>query len=192
MKRAVKFLVGLLIVLYPLAVYFGLKYFEAKYLAVCLCLVLLLQHFSGSGLSASVSNKQKIIIATLAAILIVFSFIENSIEGLKLYPVVINFSLLLTFVYSLFYPPTVIERIARLQDPDLDSEAIKYIRLITKLWCVLFVFNGSVALYTSMFSSIEVWVLYNGLIAYFLIGGLLGGELLYRHLYLKKGKRKEA
>lgn len=188
MKIVIKLLLGTLIALYPFAIYFGLNYFEAKYLAVFLCLVLLLRYLSGGGLSVAGSKKQKIIIAVLATVLIVFSFAENSIEGLKLYPVVINFSLLLTFTYSLFHPPAMIERIARLKEPELDDEGIQYTRLITKLWCGLFVFNGAAALYTSFFCSIETWVLYNGLIAYLLIGTLLGGEFLYRYFYIVKRK----
>lgn len=186
MKIAVKVLISILIALYPFAIFFGLKYFQPKYLAIFLCLTLLLRYIFGGGLGALANKKLTLIAGVAAAVLIVFSFTSNSIAGLKLYPVVINFSLLLTFTYSLFYPPSAIERIARLREPDLPEEGIKYTRLITKLWCVLFTFNGLAALYTSFFSSIEMWTLYNGLIAYLLIGGLLGGELLYRHFFLKK------
>ncbi|MBP9601744.1 MAG: hypothetical protein KBE41_09595, partial [Lutibacter sp.] len=41
-----------------------------------------------------------------------------------------------------------------------------------KIWVAFFVFNGSLALYTTLFGSFTTWTLYNGLIAYVLIGTL--------------------
>jgi uncharacterized membrane protein len=40
--------------------------------------------------------------------------------------------------------------------------------------------NGSMALITALWSSFEVWSLYNGLIAYVLMGLLFGGEYWVR------------
>ncbi|ABK46582.1 conserved hypothetical protein [Shewanella sp. ANA-3] len=42
------------------------------------------------------------------------------------------------------------------------------------------------AAYTAAFTSLATWTLYNGLIAYVLMGLLLGGEWLYRSFWLKK------
>jgi uncharacterized membrane protein len=47
--------------------------------------------------------------------------------------------------------------------------------------------NGLAALYTALYASFETWAFYNGLVAYVLIGCLLGGEFWYRHRYLKTG-----
>jgi uncharacterized membrane protein len=95
--------------------------------------------------------------------------------------------LLAGFAWSLVYPPTIIERIARITEPDLPAAGVRYTRAITLVWCGFFLCNGLAALYTALYTSFEVWALYNGLIAYVLIGCLLGGELLYRHRFLKKG-----
>ena len=40
--------------------------------------------------------------------------------------------------------------------------------------------NGSVALYTALFTSLATWTLYNGFIAYLLMGTLFAVELLCR------------
>jgi uncharacterized membrane protein len=40
--------------------------------------------------------------------------------------------------------------------------------------------NGAIALYTALVSSREVWALYNGLIAYGLMGAMFAGEWLVR------------
>ncbi|MGM8891995.1 Clp protease, partial [Psychrobacter sp. 1Y1] len=105
---------------------------------------------------------------------------------LLFYPVVINLTMLGLFGYSLKHGPSMIERLARLKEPDLPDEAIGYLNSVTLIWCGLFIFNGSMALYTALYTSIETWTLYNGLIAYLLIGSLLGGEWLYRTFWLKK------
>jgi uncharacterized membrane protein len=44
----------------------------------------------------------------------------------------------------------------------------------------VFVLNGSLALYTAVAADIEVWALYNGVIAYVLMGLLFAGEYLVR------------
>jgi uncharacterized membrane protein len=74
----------------------------------------------------------------------------------------------------------MIERFARLQEPHLSETAIRYTRQVTIVWCVFFVLNGSIALYTALFCEMKTWALYNGLIAYVLMGALFAGEYLVR------------
>lgn len=98
----------------------------------------------------------------------------------KLYPVIINFGLLGWFGRSLVRPPSAIEALARLTEPDLPDYAVNYTRRVTWTWCGFFLVNGLVALYTALFSSFEIWTLYNGLIAYLLMGTLFAVEFLVR------------
>ncbi|MEI8670210.1 hypothetical protein P4S65_19480 [Pseudoalteromonas sp. B131b] len=44
----------------------------------------------------------------------------------------------------------------------------------------VFVLNGGIALYTSIFSSLETWAFYNGFIAYLAMGTLFAIEWLVR------------
>ena len=78
----------------------------------------------------------------------------------------------------------MIERFARLQDPNLPEVAISYTRKITKIWRVFFIVNGATSIITTQLN-IEYWTLYNGFISYILMGTLLGGEWLYRKMVLK-------
>jgi uncharacterized membrane protein len=94
--------------------------------------------------------------------------------------VLVNAVMLLIFAGSLFYPPSVVERLARLQQPDLTPQGIRYTRRVTQVWCGFFIINGSIALVTALWSSFEWWSLYNGLIAYLLMGLLFAGEYLIR------------
>ena len=81
-------------------------------------------------------------------------------------------------------PPSVIERLARLKDKNLPQKAIAYTRNLTVIWCGFFIANGSVALWTALAATDEIWALYNGFIAYVLIGLLLGGEVIVRRFFI--------
>src|SRR6185503_2867408 len=94
--------------------------------------------------------------------------------------VLVNAAMLLLFGSSLAFPPTIVERIARFRHPHLSEQATPYLRRVTVAWCIFFVGNGAAALYTATFASFETWALYNGLIAYVLIGAMFAGELLTR------------
>jgi uncharacterized membrane protein len=100
---------------------------------------------------------------------------------LQFYPALVSGVMLVVFLWSLHSPPSLIERLARLQHPDLPPEGVIYTRRVTLVcWCGFFIVNGGIALVTALWSSFEVWSLYNGLIPYILMGILLGGEYVVR------------
>ena len=74
----------------------------------------------------------------------------------------------------------MIERFARIQEPDLDHEGVIYTRKVTIAWCLFFLSNGLIALYTVFYSSIEIWTLYNGFVSYILMGLFFAVEYLIR------------
>ncbi|MPY26494.1 hypothetical protein FM037_26475 [Shewanella psychropiezotolerans] len=181
MRLFLQIVTGILLLGYPLAVYFGLNYLPAGTIAMVLCFILILR------LLIQKQQVKAMILPIIVGIgLTAASFIAKRHDWLLYYPVVINLSMLMLFVYSLKLGPSMIERLARLKEPELPDEAIPYLKKVTQIWCGLFVFNGSVALYTAHYASLEIWTLYNGLIAYLLIGSLLGGEWLYRTIWLNK------
>jgi len=83
------------------------------------------------------------------------------------------------FALTLYKPPSMIERFARLVDPDLPESGVQWTRKVTMVWCVFFICNAGIALIT-VFASMQLWVLYNGFISYLLIGALLVGEFILR------------
>ncbi len=174
------------LVLYPVLVYFGLQHWNVRTLAlVVLALVMVRAVFArqkslaGQGVAGWV--------VTLAAVLVVLAaLVSNQTEYFLYYPVVMNFALLGVFVGSLLQPPSIIERLARLQEPDLPPSGVRYTRRVTQVWCLFFLVNGSIALYTARFCSLEVWTLYNGLIAYVAMGALFAGEFMFRKLCVQR------
>ena len=82
--------------------------------------------------------------------------------------------------------PSRSRRIARSANHDVSGAATRYMRQVTWVWCGFFIANGAAALYTTLFASMEAWALYNGLIAYILIGALLAGEYLVRRVVMRR------
>jgi uncharacterized membrane protein len=102
------------------------------------------------------------------------------------YPVIINAGMLSYFGWTLLSPQSAVERLARLSDPDLPAQAVGYTRRVTMVWCLFFLINASIALYTALWSTLEIWTLYNGLIAYVAMGVLFSTEYVIRRFVMRR------
>lgn len=98
----------------------------------------------------------------------------------KLTPLLIHAGLFYLFSQSLKGMP-LIERFARLDFDELPSGIQAYCRKLTVLWSAFFALNVIVCLWLALWGDDAVWVLYNGLIVYVLIVGLMLGEYVWRH-----------
>lgn len=58
------------------------------------------------------------------------------------------------------------------------------------MWCVFFIVNGGFSVYTALYWSRASWALYNGFIAYLLIGALLAGEWLWRSIVIGARRKR--
>lgn len=164
---------------YPLAIYFGLQHFEPRLFGALLGAVLLLRQWQAAHrFAASLTASEWLSLGTLFAYTLAI-VVSNSEIILLLYPAFVSLSLLSVFGRSLRHPPTVIERIAHLSDPELPPEGVRYTRRVTQVWCAFFVSNASISIAT-IFASREAWLLYNGFIAYLLMGLMFAGEWLFR------------
>lgn len=105
---------------------------------------------------------------------------------LKLYPVLMSVGGFIIFSSTLFKPPSMIERFARLAQPDLPEVAVIWTKKVTIVWCLFFILNTCIALYTVLFTSTQIWVLYNGFISYLLMGLLFAGEFILRKIHQRK------
>lgn len=180
MHKLVTALLVVLTVLYPLGVYLAIGHVAPQWLAVLLVAL---------AVARAVVARQRFwwAVASGAAVLALAAWWQGDALAVKLYPVLVNGVLLVVFAVSLRYPPTVVERLARLTDPDLPPSGVRYTRKVTAVWCVFFVANGAAAAYTAAFSSDATWALYNGLIAYGLMGCLMGTEWCVRQWVKRRG-----
>lgn len=164
----------LLTVSYPLLIWWADGRIEPRWLALLL-LCAVATRLPGLKLSRAARWS-----SLAALILVALAVWANALLPLKLYPVLVNLAFLLVFAFSLAQPPSMIERFARMREPNLPPSAIGYTRRVTQVWCVFFVINGSIALGTALWASPAVWSLYTGVIAYALMGLLFAVEYWVR------------
>lgn len=176
MHRLLNCIVGGILILYPLAVYFGIQYLQPWEIASVLLATLILR----LAITRINSTRLSPLLILLGIVFCILAMWSNNLITLRFYPVMINFGLLTVFAISLFYPPPVIERLARLQHPDLPEQGIQYTRKVTVVWCLFFMVNGSISLTTAIWSSFEWWSLYNGFISYILMALLMAVEYWVR------------
>ena len=103
-----------------------------------------------------------------------------------------NAVLLLSFGATLRRGSTpMIERFARLQEPDLSLPKQAWCRTWTKIWCAFFIANGAIAAGLARYADVEAWAFYNGLLAYALIGSLLALEWTLRRARFRDAPRRD-
>jgi uncharacterized membrane protein len=179
--------VVVLLVLYPALAYLGLRYLHPGWLAGLLILVCAARLLVARiGRVPAFTATQLLLVCGGGIVLALVSVLQDKPDAMLYYPALVNGAMLCVFGYSLMRPPTVVERIATLQEGPLPHEAVIYTRRVTIAWVLFFVFNGSIALYTALLTPLETWALYNGIVAYVLIGAMFGGELLMRGRFMKR------
>jgi uncharacterized membrane protein len=104
----------------------------------------------------------------------------------KAYPVAISLAAALVFGGSLIAPPSLIERIARLREPDLSEEGQAYCRKVTLVWTVWLVLNALIAGVLGWTGPDSAWAIWTGIAAYAVMGLLFLGEIAIRRRVRKK------
>lgn len=192
MMRWLSWLAGGALLLYPLAVYWGLTHAGQTPLLLGLLLI-----FSLRLLPGLLKGRVRLgplpewlwlgrLLACIGLGLTLLSAMFSARHWLLYYPLAVSLCLLCLFGWSLTRPMSLVERLARLQDPALPAAAIGYTRRVTQVWCGFFVINGALAAFTIWHGDLALWSLYNGFISYLLMGGLMGAEYLVRRRLLKR------
>ncbi|WP_409522568.1 hypothetical protein [Nitrincola sp. MINF-07-Sa-05] len=186
-RAALPRLLQLLVLVYPLYVWLAIGRWGPVAAIVPLALIALVKSFYSD---AGAKGARWFFALTVGLILILLSAGQAE-QALLFYPVWINLGMLMLFAWSLWFPPTVIERIARAMEGavgnELDEQGVAYTRKVTQVWCLFFIMNGAVAMSTALYGDWDLWVLYNGLIAYCLMGLLMLIEWRVRKI-VKSGR----
>lgn len=91
-------------------------------------------------------------------------------------PTLINIVLLVVFGSTLGTDTPMIERFARLIDPELNEGQRAWCRLWTIIWCAFFFLNGLLAAIMALWAPLLWWSLYTSLLAYLIMGILFATE----------------
>lgn len=162
---------------YPVLVYVGLTYLSPAWLAG-LALGLIVVRLWGIRGSPAFRIWSPAF-AAIAAVIAVLSLLAPII-AVKAYPALVSLAVGSVFAMSLIWPPTAVERLARLTEPGLSTAGQVYTRRVTQIWVIFLFANVAISTASGVWGSTEQWTLWNGLISYLLMGALFGGEMIVR------------
>jgi uncharacterized membrane protein len=180
MKHVLKGIVIAGFILYPFLVGFCLSIGRFEWVSVLLIVL------GGLKLFSKGQHHLLFPLTALAILCGALSLILKDQAWLKLYPVLMSMGAFMIFAATLIKPPSMIERFARITEPDLPKEGIVWTKKVTVLWCGFFIINALISTCTMLMASTEIWVLYNGFISYVLMGILLLGEYILRKIHQRK------
>ncbi|AIR04306.1 MULTISPECIES: hypothetical protein [Cedecea] len=181
----VQLLTGLLLLAWPGIIWLGLAHNSLHWLLPLMALLLFFR-FRQTRRQAGPLRIVTQVVAVAGIILCAASYLLKTHQLLLFYPVVVNSVMLAVFGGSLWSSMPIVERLARLREPDLPEPAVRYTRRVTQIWCLFFVANGSIALFTALYGDMTLWTAWNGMIAYLLMGTLMAGEWLVRRRVIKR------
>jgi uncharacterized membrane protein len=172
-----KLITAVTTIIYPFLVYFALDHVEPRLPALLLAALLFLRWRQGK---PAVAGGGLALLWLLGAAFLAVAAVMNREAWLLAYPILVNAAFLALFAYSLYRPPSVVERLARLQEPNLSPAGVTYTRRVTQVWCGFFLVNGFISFLTLWHGDRFLWSLYNGFLAYLLMGTLMISEWILR------------
>ena len=171
---------------YPVIVYFGITHWNPRAVALSLSLVLVAM------LPIRYRNRPRehlwaVVRVPLSVLaLLILAALMNDRRLVLALPVLVNAVLLLHFASSLRGAVPVVERLARLEQPELSPSEVRYCRSVTWLWVSFFVVNGLVAGVLAVTGPLSLWAVYTGLVSYLLIGVVFTGEFIVRRARFRR------
>ncbi|HEX4503500.1 MAG TPA: hypothetical protein VH187_20445 [Scandinavium sp.] len=182
---AIRLATGVIVLAWPLLVGFGLAHNGLHWLIPAMALLLVIRLFMVRKQAGPMRRVlQTVALAGIA--LCVASSVLKAHQLLLFYPVVVNAVMLTVFGGSLWSAMPLVERLARLREPNLPPAGVRYTRQVTRIWCLFFIVNGLIALFTALHGDMQLWTAWNGVIAYLLMGSLMAGEWLVRRRMMKR------
>lgn len=167
-------------ILYPFLVYFGINHFPPGFFVIVGMLLLAMRvvHFRpliSRPLQITITALLILSVGSISAL-----YTLNPFFAVKAYPILLSLMVAALFGFSLLFPPTLIERIARLREPELPPEAILYTRNITWAWTIFLLINAGISLATALYGTLAQWTLWNGGLSYLCMGLLFAIEWIIR------------
>ncbi|ARJ41813.1 DNA gyrase subunit B [Pantoea alhagi] len=176
---------GITLLAWPFVVWFGLTHNSLHWLLPLIALLLVLRLWQAKRTAGPMRIVMQSV-ALVGIILCIASTLLKTHQLLLFYPVVVNLLMLALFGGSLWTAMPLVERLARLHDPLLPPEGVRYTRRVTQVWSLFFIINGSIALFTALQGNMRLWTAWNGIIAYGLMGVLMAVEWLVRRQVIKR------
>ena len=169
-------------VAYPVLVYLGRDQIPLFVFVSGACLLLVLRAVFVPGGGIALLRLPLLIAAFAIGIL---GMIDPATAA-KAYPAILSGLVVTVFANSLRHPPSLIERFARIKDPQLASVGQNYCRWLTGVWAIWLLANTLIAGGLAVWASIGLWTLWTGFISYLVMGTLFVGEIVLRPWLLQR------
>lgn len=187
-RAAASVLSVILGVVYPLVLWYALTHFSARVTGL-VAIAFLLPLFALRAFSSSRENLARILALPSGVLaLVAIGALLNDERFFFALPVLINGFLFLGFLMTLRSTP-MIERFARLQEPELSTEKCAHCRQATWAWIAFFFVNGTIAGLLALSAPLHFWATYTGGIAYALMGLMFAGEYILRKIRFREYSR---
>lgn len=188
LKAIINTLLSICLLAYPVLVYLGLSQGYSQQIMWLLLALLIIR--AALSLRIQVLGGWLLPTSVAGVILVASALVSAQPQRLQWYPVIVNLVMAAAFAYTLVHKPSMIERFARLREPQLSDQGVRYTYRVTQIWSVFFVLNAALATYTVLLEDMVLWTVYNGLVAYIAMGILGGGEFAYRTWLKSNGQLK--
>ena len=177
-----KLVLTLVLALFPLVVYMGYQHWGLSKLIWVLIAILIVR------LLLTANSKPWVNYGLIVVLLLVGGWLmmTDNADLLFYYPVLMNWTMALLFLASLFREKTLVETMAAMVVKKIPAYAANYMRQLTKLWGLVLIINGGVAAYTACCLSVTTWAFYNGFLSYVLMLLLMVAEMIFRRFYRRR------
>lgn len=179
LRKPLTIILALLLALYPVLTWLGLQVFPPALLLSILLGLLILRALLiwWRGGAARVWATTTLLAALLIA---AGAYWLGDMISLRFYPALMSAIVASVFCLSLIVGRPLIEQLARLREPNLPPQGVRYTRYLTAIWVGILLINGLIATWTALYASFETWALYNGLLSYLFMGSVFIIEYLIR------------
>jgi len=197
-RHRVKYLFGVIAIIYPLLVFCALVIFKLpiRYLSIGLIIFAIAysivngKHYKGKHTAALF-----ICPVILCAIGAISLFLDENPVVIKLYPALADLAYLTIMITSFFFPPPLAYYFIDIFDKSIKTKIPEkmfgsYCYKASFAWCVYFVIDGIVAVITAFYSSNFVWAVYNGGVTYCIMGLIFAGEFVILKMIVKSFPEK--
>lgn len=175
---------GILLLGYPVAIYYAHTRLETRALGVVLIVLIgggALVRLRGSWHEVRDLAKQHLGIAAMIGLAVA---LDDRVYLLFL-PAAVSGYLFFTFQASLRRGSPMIERFARIVEDDLPDFTLPYCRAVTRMWCGFFALNSLMVATLAVAAPLGWWAIYSGALFYGLLALLLAGEFVFRKLWFR-------
>lgn len=183
MARVLYMLATIAFVGYPLAVFYGVRSGRMGLWLLIACLLLAptlyfrLKAVRENGGAPKFAHLRPLaFLPVLTLGMLALSATMNARGFALATPTLISLVLLVVFGSTLRTDMPMIERFARLIDPELNEAQRAWCRLWTIIWCAFFFLNGLLAAMMAVWAPLLWWSLYTSLLAYIIMGALFATE----------------